>query len=210
MAKKIIKKEKQRSDVFKKESKPNCVKISIAVSGAAETGHCAMDAVNKAEAIGREIGNKNMILITGATTGIPYWSAKGAKEAGGTVIGFSPAGSELAHVKTYQLPMDYHDSIVYTGQDYTGRDLLLMKAAHGIIIICGRIGTLHEFTVAFEDKKPIGVLIGSGGTADIIENLVKTSHRGLGKIVYSSDPKELVEKLVDLIEGERKILGTIC
>ncbi|TSC81240.1 MAG: hypothetical protein G01um101419_854 [Parcubacteria group bacterium Gr01-1014_19] len=122
------------------------LKYKICVSGAAETGHCAIDALEKAEQIGRVIAEAGMVLVTGATTGIPYWSAKGAKEAGGMVIGLSPAASEAAHIRSYKLPTDYHDVIVYTGFDYAGRNLLLTRSADAIINICGRLGTLNEFT----------------------------------------------------------------
>lgn len=178
--------------------RPNFLKYKIGISGAAETGHCAIDAVEKAEAIGREIAKRGMVLVTGATTGIPYWSAKGAKEEGGFVVGLSPAASESAHLKTYRLPLDYHDMIIYTGFEYSGRNLLLTRSVDACIIMCGRIGTLNEFTIAFEDHKPIGILEGTGGAADMIEDLVRKSHRGPGNIVYSKDPRELLDKLVDL------------
>lgn len=180
------------------------LKYKICVSGAAETGHCAADALEKAEQIGRAIAEAGMVLVTGATTGIPYWAAKGAKEAGGIVIGLSPASSEAAHVKTYRLPTDYHDLIVYTGFEYAGRNLLLTRSADGIITICGRMGTLNEFTIAYEDQKPVGVLTDSGGMADSIKEIVEKSHRGPGKVVYHSDPKQLLEKLLALIEKGRQ------
>ncbi|MDO8467025.1 MAG: LOG family protein [bacterium] len=180
------------------------LKYKICVSGAAETGHCAIDALEKAEQIGREIANAGMVLVTGATTGIPYWSAKGAKEAGGIVIGLSPASSEAAHIKSYKLPTDYHDVIVYTGFDYSGRNLLLTRSADAVITICGRLGTLNEFTIAFEDHKPIGVLTGTGGMADMIKDIVDKSHRGPGKVIYDPDPKSLVEKLIKMIEKEKE------
>lgn len=181
------------------------LKYKICVSGAADTDCCAPDALEKAKEVGREIVRHNGVLITGATTGIPYWAAIGAKEEGGISIGFSPAASEQAHVKTYRLPVDYFDIIVYTGFEYAGRNLLLTRASDGVIIICGRIGTLNEFTIAFEDKKPIGVLIGTGVAADMIQDIVANSHRGPGKIVYDSDPKRLVEKLLELIEKEKVV-----
>ncbi len=180
------------------------LKYKICVSGAAETGHCAIDALEKAEQVGREIANAGMVLVTGATTGIPYWSAKGAKEAGGMVIGLSPAASESAHIKSYKLPTDYHDVIVYTGFDYSGRNLLLTRSADAVITICGRLGTLNEFTIAFEDHKPIGVLTGTGGMADMLKDLVESSHRGPGKVIYDPDPKKLVERLIDMIEKEKE------
>src|SRR3989338_8205832 len=190
---------------MKKINLSNNLKYKICISGAAETGHCAIDAHEKAEKLGQEIAGAGMILLTGATTGIPYWAAKGAKEAGGIVIGLSPAASEQAHIKVYRLPTDYHDLIIHTGFDYSGRNLLLVRSADAVIIACGRMGTLNEFTIAFEDQKPIGILEGTGGMADELKDIVEKSHRGPGKIVYDSDPKKLVEKLLVLIERDKKV-----
>lgn len=181
------------------------LKYKICVSGAAETGHCAREALKLAKELGKEIVRQNGILVTGATTGIPYWAAKGAKEAGGISVGVSPASSEISHIKTYRLPTDYYDLIIYTGFEYAGRNLLLTRASDAVVIVCGRIGTLNEFTIAFEDKKPIGVLTGSGGSADMIKEIVEKSHRGSGKIVFSPSPKELLKKLLKLVDEEKII-----
>ncbi|PIP23745.1 MAG: hypothetical protein COX90_02475 [Candidatus Nealsonbacteria bacterium CG_4_10_14_0_2_um_filter_38_17] len=176
----------------------------IAVSGAAQVGHCAKGVIEMAKEVGRELARRNCVLVTGATTGIPYHAAQGVKEAGGISIGFSPAISELAHVKTYRLPLDYFDLIVYTGFDYSGRNLLMTRAADAIIIICGRMGTLNEFTIAFEDQKPIGVLEGSGGTADRIRSFIIWPYRGKRKIIYEKDPRKLVNRLLELIKKDKK------
>jgi len=180
------------------------LKYTICISGSAVTDIATPGTVEKAEEIGRLVAERGMILVTGATTGIPYWAAKGAKEAGGTVIGLSPASSKVAHVKTYHLPVDYHDVIVYTGFDYSGRNLLLTRAADAVITISGRVGTLNEFTIAFEDKKPQGILTGTGGMSDMLEDLLKKAHRGMGKTVFESDPKKLIDRVVALIEEEEK------
>jgi len=179
-------------------------KYKICVSGAAETNHCGEGALESAKELGREIVRQGAVLVTGATTGIPYWSAIGAKEEGGISIGISPAASEKEHINVYNLPTDYFDMIIYTGFNYSGRNLLLTRASDGVIFCCGRMGTLNEFTVAFEDGKPSGILQGSGGTADMIEDLVSKMHRGPGKIVYDKNPKNLVEKVIELI-GKEKI-----
>ena len=184
---------------------PNFVSnYKIAVSGAAQVSHCAKGSVKLAEEIGREIARQKCILITGATTGMPYYSARGCKKTGGISIGFSPAASESAHLKAYKLPTDYFDVIVYTGFDYSGRNLLMTNAADGVILICGRMGTLNEFTIAFEDQKPIGVLEETGGTADKIKFIATGPFRGVKKIVYDKDPKKLVKKLIGMIKKEKK------
>jgi len=175
----------------------------ITVSGAAETSHCGPMANGLAEEIGREIIRQDGVLLTGATTGAPYWSAKGAKEEGGLSVGFSPAVSEKEHTNVYKLPVDYFDIIVYTGFNYSGRNLILVRASDAVIVVCGRMGTLNEFTAAFEDKKPIGILEGPWATDDLIKRMVEEAHRGPGKIAYDSDPKILVQKVIKLIQKER-------
>lgn len=183
------------------------LKYKICVSGSAETGNCSEDAIQKAESVGREIAKRGLVLITGATTGMPYWAAKGAKEAGGIVIGFSPAASKAAHIKTYHLPIDYHDLIVYTGFDYGGRNLLLVRAADAVITLCGRIGTLNEFTIAFEDHKPVGILEGAGGTTDMIYDILKKAHRGFNDVVFNSDPDKLLDEVLEIVKKREKKLG---
>ena len=91
------------------------LKYKICVSGAAETGHCMPDALEKAKQLGKEIIAHNAVLVTGATTGFPLWAAIGAKEADGFSIGLSPAFSEREHVEGDHLPLDYMDIIIYTG-----------------------------------------------------------------------------------------------
>ncbi len=177
----------------------------IAVSGAAKTTHCSKDAKELSKEIGREIVRQGCILVTGATSGIPYYAAQGAKELkGGMSIGFSPAASKKAHKKVYRLPTDAFDVIIHTGFDYTGRNLLMTRAADGVIIICGRMGTLNEFTVAFENQLPIGVLEGTRGTADIIRQLVDFPHQGRKmNVVFNKDPKKLIEKIIKMIKEDK-------
>lgn len=184
------------------------MKYKFVVSGAANTSFCCSDADKKAYQIGQEVVRQNGILITGATTGIPHQAAKGAKDEGGISIGISPAASHSAHVKTYKLPIDYFDFIIYSGFDYSGRNLILTKAADAVIIICGGFGTLNEFTIALEDDKPVGILSGTCGAADEIYSMLKNikdpHHHGAGKLVFASEPKELITGLIEIIDRERK------
>jgi len=180
-------------------------KHTIAVSGAARINNCCQDIKKIAREVGKEIARRNCILVTGATTGVPYFSALGCKEAGGFNVGFSPAESEAAHIRTYKLPMEPFDVMIYTGADYVGRNMLMTKSVDGVIIICGRMGTFHEFATAFEIKKPIAVLEGTGGTADKVRLLVAGPQRRAKRIVYEKDIKKMVGRLLDLIEKEEKI-----
>lgn len=183
-------------------SSKSYLKYKICVSGAAETGHCGPDALEKAEELGRQIARHGAVLVTGATTGFPLWAAKGAKEAGGFCIGLSPADSEKEHIEKYKLPTDYLDVVIYTGFGYSGRNLLLTRSSDAVIVGCGRIGTVNEFLVAFEDNKPIGVLEGGWATDEVIKHIIKEGHRINEKIIYDPNPGSLVEKVLNLVRHE--------
>lgn len=178
-------------------------KYKICVSGAAALDPCSPNSKELSKEVGRQIVKQGGIILTGATTGIPYWAAVGAKEVGGVSIGFSPASTEKEHIKVYRLPTDMFDVIVYTGFSYAGRNLLLTRAADAVIVICGRMGTLNEFTIAFEDRKPIGVLEGTGGTADKIDFLLKGGYRGPKRVIASSYPVVLIREVIKMIKREK-------
>jgi len=179
------------------------LQIKLCVSGAAETGHCGIDAYDKGVELGRQIAKHGAICVTGATTGFPLWSAMGAKEAGGFSIGFSPAQSEKEHVESYNLPIEYMDLIVYTGFGYPGRDLILTRASDAVLFGCGRIGTIHEFAISFEDKKPIGILEADWETDEVIKNILTNAHRPNDRIVFDSDPKALIERVLELVNKDK-------
>ncbi|MEK7480329.1 MAG: hypothetical protein AAB665_03535 [Patescibacteria group bacterium] len=183
--------------------------VKICVSGAAETGYCGLDAFEKAKEVGREIAKHGAIIMTGATTGFPLYAAMGAKDECGFSIGFSPAAGEREHLETYKLPLDYMDVVVYTGFGYSGRDLLLVRSSDAVIIGCGRIGTLNEFSVAFEDHRPIGILEGTWETDEILRRVIETAHRPNGKIIYDSDPKAMIERLLELVQKDKEVTNLV-
>lgn len=126
------------------------------------------------------------------------------------VVGFSPAATEREHTEKYKLPLDYHDLIVYTGFGYSGRNLMLTKAADAVVVGCGRMGTVNEFTIAFEDGKPIGILEGEWETDEVLKNLLEKSRRAAereGRIVFAKDSKTLLDQLILIIEKDKRSLG---
>jgi len=175
--------------------------LKIGVSGSA-AGVESKEVLKKAELIGYYLAKQGAVVVTGETTGIPFEAVKGAKRAGGFTVGVSPASSLREHVKKYRLPNKHIDFAIYTGFGYSGRNLLFIRSTDAVVFVAGRIGTLNEFTVAFEDKKPIGVLTESGGMSDEIEHLLEVAKRGRAKIVFDSDPEKLAEKIIALAEEE--------
>ncbi len=181
-------------------------KYSICVSGSA-ANNCGPGAFKKSYIVGQEVARQGAILLTGATVGIPEWAARGAKSLKGASVGISPASSLREHVRKYHLPTENMDVIIYSGFDYSGRNLLLTKSADAVIEICGRIGTMNEFTIAFEAGKPIGILLGTGGAVEEMDDLLRVAKRGKKNIYFDTDPIRLVKKVMKAVKDfERKTL----
>jgi hypothetical protein len=149
------------------------------------------------------------MVTTGATVGIPFYAAQGAKKAGGISIGFSPASSLREHVHKYRLPIGVYTFISYTGMHYVGRDAFLVQSSDAVITIGGRFGSLHEFTTALESHTLCGVLVGSGGTADIIPDLMEKLEEPVKtRVIFDTDPRRLVLKIIEKLAEEYKDIDT--
>lgn len=178
------------------------LRYSICVSGAA-AGQTVKNSHDLAQALGTAIAQAGHIVTTGATIGLPYFAAYGATQAGGTSIGFSPASSLREHIRKYRLPHDVFNFISFTGLNYVGRDMYLVQSSDAVITVGGRFGSLHEFTSALEAHKPCGVLLGSGGTADLIPELMKTLDPPNGDLViFDNDPQKLVKKIIKVLDDK--------
>ena len=170
------------------------MKIKIGVMGSAEE---MPDAIDKGRELGRAIAAREAVLLTGATTGLIHVVGKTARQGGATHIGISPAHDAHEHVERYALPLDACDAIVYTGFGLKGRNVVLVRSCDIVIFIAGSIGSLNEFTIAYDEGKVIGCLTGTGGVADEIERLTKTfSKRTKSQIIYDDDAAGLVDKCV--------------
>lgn len=184
--------------------KNNAYPYSICISGAA-AGETVQQDSDLAYRLGAAIAKAGHVVTTGATVGLPFFGAKGAKEAGGMSIGFSPANSVREHLRKYRLPYEYFDFINYTGMAYVGRDLYLVQSSDAVVQVGGRMGSLHEFTSALEARKPVGVLLGSHGTADLIPQLMEIlDPPAHALVVYDDNPEKLINKIVAILDAEYK------
>lgn len=179
------------------------MRYQICVSGAAsgETVHASHQLAFE---LGKSISSRGKTLTTGATVGLPHYAAMGAVSVEGKrgiSIGFSPASSFREHVATYRLPTKEFDYINFTGMEYVGRDVHLVRSSDAIITVGGRMGSLHELATALESRKVCGVLLGSGGLADYTKTLLDNIEApGARDIIYDTDPDRLVEAVIQRLD----------
>lgn len=180
-------------------------KIGVFGSNAEEL---SISTIGKAKQIGEELANYSIIIITGASSGLPYHAAQEAAKKGIGVWGYSP----VANVKDQKIftPNDdisIYKRLIFIPKDFEFssdpqvskkyRNVISTANCDAGIIISGRWGTLNEFTNLYDMGKIIGVLTNTGGIADQLPVLTQKIHKkSKAKIIFSSSPKELVEKVI--------------
>lgn len=180
------------------------MRYQICVSGAA-SGDTVTASHQLAYDLGKVIATRGKTLLTGATVGLPHYAAMGFKSVKephhGISVGFSPASSFREHVAVYKLPTVEFDYINFTGMEYVGRDIHLVRSSDAVVTVGGRMGSLHELSTALESRKVCGVLLGSGGLADYVPTLLDNIEApGAKDVIYDTDPDRLVDRVIAALD----------
>lgn len=155
-----------------------------------------------ADQLGKAIATRHYTLITGETSGIPGLVAEYTSTHGGLTVGISGAHSQQEHKDLYGVPAQDSDVVIYTGFGLKGRNVINVRSSDIVIIFSGSIGTLNEFTIAYDEGKVIGVLEGTGGVADMVQGIVDTLAKKTGAIViYDQHPEALLDKCISAFES---------
>jgi len=176
------------------------MRIKVGVMGSAAPDSARLDTgkalVEKAEQLGQGIAKHEVVLFTGATTGLVYVVGKAAHDAGCFHVGISPASNEEEHVEHYKLPLDACDTIVYTGFGLKGRNVVLVRSCDMVLFVAGAMGSLNEFTIAHDEGKIIGCLKGTGGVADESEYVLQKfgKRSTTSRVFQNEDPSQLIDE----------------
>ena len=172
------------------------MKIKVGVMGSASEVEPALrqNLENKLAQLAAAFAERDVVLFTGATTGIIYEMGKAARAAGVFHVGISPGSSKEEHCKQYQLPDDACDVLVYTGFGLKGRNVVLVRSCDVVLFVAGAMGSLNEFTIAHDEAKIIGCLTGTGGVADEVDYLLQRFSKKTGASVFqNNDPAALLD-----------------
>lgn len=101
----------------------------------------------RAEELGRLLGGRGVVVVSGGLGGVMEAACRGAKEAGATTLGILP-GLDRAEANPYV------DVAVPTGMG-EARNALVVRAADALIAVGGGYGTLSEVALALKTGKPV-------------------------------------------------------
>lgn len=127
-------------------------RLQIAVAGG---GACDRPTARLARAVGRELAAARAVMVCGGLGGVMAAAARGAAEAGGTVVGILPGSDASAGNR--------HLSIaIPTGLGHA-RNVLVVAAGDAVIALPGGPGTLSEVALARVLGRPV-VGLGAWGS----------------------------------------------
>ena len=153
----------------------------IAVIGG---GQCSKEESKLAEAVGRELARRGVILVCGGLGGVMEAACRGASSEGGVTIGILPGDNRQAANPYVQIP-------IVTGVGYA-RNIVVVKSAQAVIAIDGSYGTLSEIGHALQSGIPvIGI-----NTWSLSKNGQQDN-----SIIPAQSPAEAVNKALSLITG---------
>jgi uncharacterized protein (TIGR00725 family) len=159
-------------------SRPRRRPVQVAVSGG---GACEARTARVARAIGRAIAAAGAVLVCGGRGGVMRAVARGAREAGGTVVGLLP-GYEHAEGNphlTIAIP---------TGLGHA-RNVAVAAAGDVLIALPGAHGTLSEIALARVLRRPVVVL---GAWTDV------------PGVVAAADARDAVRRALGLARRARR------
>lgn len=142
-----------------------------------------------AEVIGRELGEKGVVVVCGGRTGVMEAACKGAYEASGTSIAILPSLDRNEANK-------YADIVLPTGIGYA-RNIFISACPDAVIALAGSTGTLSEIALALNNNKHVFVVTDSGGVCSRFREILSDDARG--ELVHHVGSEEVVEKVLEFL-----------
>jgi uncharacterized protein (TIGR00725 family) len=115
-------------------------------------GACDEEIAALAHEVGRGLAEAGFTLVTGGEGGAMEAASRGAREAGGMVVGVLP-GSDRSRANVYA------DVTVVTGIGHA-RNLAVVASGDVLVAVGGEWGTLSEIALAGVLGRPVVVLAG--------------------------------------------------
>ena len=143
--------------------------------------------VDLAEAVGRELAKRGIMVVCGGLSGIMEAACRGAKSEGGVTIGILPG-------RVANDANNFVDIPIVTAMGYA-RNVIVVHTGRAVIAVGGAFGTLSEIGHALGDGIPVVAL-----------NTWPLSRNGEGQpvdeaMIQASDPVDAVAKAIAAAEA---------
>ena len=125
----------------------------VAVVG---SGSASAEQLSAAREVGRLLGERGCVVVTGGLGGVMAAASEGAASCGAVVVGLLPGLDRADANEWVGVPIP-------TGMGEL-RNGLVVRAAEGLVAVGGELGTLSEVALALKAGKPV---VGLGFAFDV-------------------------------------------
>jgi uncharacterized protein (TIGR00725 family) len=163
--------------------------LQAAVIGDSDPPEATLEAAERAGAI---LAGLSVTVVTGGLGGVMEAASRGARQAGGLVVGILPSGrlEDANPWCTVVVPTDLGHA----------RNALTVLAADFVVAIGGGAGTLSEICFAWIHNRPIFLLEGYGGWSDRLGG-APLDHRTSRVVHVCHSLEELEAKVASHVRG---------
>ncbi|MBC7113198.1 MAG: TIGR00725 family protein [Candidatus Methanomethyliales bacterium] len=158
---------------------------------------------DKTKRLGMALARLGAIVITGGNGGLMTVVAEATRKAGGITVGI--LARELEDIGPDHPWFNPHNTVkIRTGQTFTSRSSIVVRSSDAVIVVAGGVGTLTEVSIAYNLRKPIVVLRGTGMLADRLPIMFPDGyidHRHIVKMHFVEEPEEAAKIATDLARG---------
>jgi len=141
--------------------------------------------------VGAAVARKGAVLLTGGFGGVMEAASRGAKEAGGFVIGIISQDSKSQ-------ANDFCHAVIATGIGFA-RDFITAYSADAVIVIGGGAGTLIEIAAAYQKGIPIVTVRETGGIADrVVDTYI--DDRRIAPILGEATAESAVTRALSILD----------
>jgi len=141
--------------------------------GVVGAGDCDERTAARAEAVGAALARAGCVVVTGGLGGVMQAASRGAREAGGRVVGILPGDDVAAANAWVEIP-------IATGLG-EARNALIAATAQALVAIGGGYGTLSEIALARRRGKRV-VSLGSWEVDASVER-VSTPEQAVARVL---------------------------
>lgn len=154
--------------------------MKITVYGGTNNSSYSEQEIQQCADLGKFLADHGFEILTGACGGYPYYVGRGAVQAGGRVIGYTPGVDLKEHTEKYQFATDGVTELVYNdrncatkSENFLKRSMEMTPYSEVVVALGGSWGTFSELLFSFFAKKKIIIVDefkGAGEIFDVVDD----------------------------------------
>ena len=152
--------------------------MKITVYGGTNNKHYSEKEIQACADLGKFLAENGFEILTGACGGYPYYVGRGAVQANGKVIGYTPAVDLQEHLERYKFTTDgvtdlvFNENILPTNsENFLKRSMDMTPYSDVVVALGGSWGTFSELLFACFAKKKMIIVDEFGGAGQIFDTV---------------------------------------